>query len=303
MMNAKVAVVVLNYRNAQDTIECLESILNSSYNDFIVYVVDNASPDNSMHTMQQWAQSKQIAFLSCQESEKDHTRDLSKYALVFIQTQDNGGYAAGNNVGIKFALNDAVFQYIWILNNDTVVPKDTLQNVLDFATKTASDLTGIPLFEQSTQRLQAYCGHIDKYTGKSSYVTDKRQIGDPLNYIHGASMFIKTDTFSKIGLLPEEYFLYYEEVDFCFNARKHGLKIGIAEKSKVYHKEKGAQYSQNSDIDILKLTNRIIFYKKYFSCYFGLYIGVGISLLYKVLTGRALLAMRTVQYLLRDVKK
>jgi hypothetical protein len=96
----------------------------------------------------------------------------------------------------------------------------------------------------------------------------------------------------KIGLMPEEYFLYYEETDYCFNATSHGFKLGIAIESIVYHKEGGSTGADKDPnkksefADVLSLKNRIKFHRKYLGGGIGLWSGMMIAFLNRVKRGQ-----------------
>jgi len=274
MIYPKVYIVLLNYNGWVDTIECLESVLRNDYPNYQVIVVDNNSPDNSMEYLKAWAEERldvwvnpdnplrnlsfppvpkpiPYVYYTREEAEKGGNLEIeeelknkmskditSKYTLVFIQSGGNLGFAGGNNVGIRYALAKGDFEYIWLLNNDTVVRKDSLIKLVEFAEKNNIGISGsILMYYDSPNIVQAYGGHINKFLGTSHRILKKEQIKDKLNYIAGASFLINRRVIEKIGLLPEDYFLYYEETDYCFNASKNDFSLGVALDSVVYHKE------------------------------------------------------------------
>jgi len=162
MKNPKVYIIILNYNNWADTIECLESVLRNDYPNYQVIVVDNNSSNNSMEYIKAWAEGKldvwvnpkhPLRYLSFPPVKKPipyvhYTREeaenggnkfledklkenlpegiTTKYPMIFIQTGENLGFAGGNNVGIRYAFSKNDFEYIWFLNNDTVIEKDAL---------------------------------------------------------------------------------------------------------------------------------------------------------------------------------
>ena len=163
----KVYVLILNYNGWKDTIECLESILRNNYLCYQLIVIDNNSPNNSLRYIKAWAKGKMDIWIkpdnqlrdlsyppvpkplpyvqySREEAEKGgnpilelktkrSTNAALKYPLIFIQSGDNLGFAAGNNVGLRYALSINDFDYIWLLNNDTVVDKDALFQLIQKA--------------------------------------------------------------------------------------------------------------------------------------------------------------------------
>ena len=314
-MNKKVYIVLLNYNGWQDTIECLESVLKSDYTNYQIIVIDNDSPNNSMDYIIKWAEEKQevvyneasqLKHLSQPLEEKplDYVYYTKKEALfgedknqennlnnpiVFIQSGENGGFAAGNNIGIKYVLKKDDFSYIWLLNNDTVIEKDSLSKLIEYASKSNIGITGSVLkYYFDSKRVQAYGGTINNFFGTSKHILNVDDIQKKLDYVVGASFLINKRVINTLGLMPEEYFLYYEETDYCYEAQKKGFKLGISLQSIVYHKE-GSSTKTSKDskvvsefIDILTINNRIKFHKKYLGGGIGLWIGIFITLFNRV---------------------
>ncbi len=307
MNDKKIYIIILNYNGWKDTIECLESVLKSDCSNYQVIVVDNDSPNNSMDYIINWAEGKQevvydedsqLKYLSQPFEPKPieyiyYTKDEAlkggdknrestlNNPLIFIQAGENGGFAAGNNIGIKYALAKDDFDYVWLLNNDTVIKPDTLSNLVAYATENNVGITGSTLmYYDAPEKLQAYGGTINKFFGTGKHILNSEDIEKKLDYVVGASFLIDRKVVEKIGLLPEEYFLYYEETDYCFNARNNGFSLGIALESLVYHKEGGStgandDYKQRSEfVDMLVIKNRLIFHKKYLKNNFYLSLGI-----------------------------
>ncbi|PJG83508.1 glycosyltransferase family 2 protein [Caviibacterium pharyngocola] len=302
----KIYIVILNYNTWKDTIECLESVLKSEYENYQIIVVDNKSPNNSMKFLLEWATGNVLAecqnkllynlsnphiskpieykFYAEDDLYNDSALDLTK-KVTFIQSNKNDGFASGNNLAIKFIQKESDFDYIWLLNNDTVIKFDSLSNLVSYADCHNIGICGSSLmYYHAPEKVQAYGGTVNKFFGTSSHILDRNLIEQELDYIVGASFLISKDVINSIGLLPEDYFLYYEETDYCFNAKKHDFKLGIALNSTVYHKEGGTTgASQNPNeksefSDILTFRNRVKFHKKYLGGGVGLWIGSAITI-------------------------
>jgi len=153
---SKVYIIILNYNGWKDTIECLESVLKNDYKNYQIIVVDNNSPNNSMDYIINWADGKQevvydensqLKYLSQPFEPKpldyvfytkeealsggDREKEVKlNNPIIFIQAGENGGFAAGNNIGIKYALAKDDFEYVWLLNNDTVIKTNSLSNMV-----------------------------------------------------------------------------------------------------------------------------------------------------------------------------
>jgi len=306
-MTKKVYIILLNYNGWKDTIECLESVLKNDYENYQIIVVDNDSPNNSMKYIKAWAEGKQevvydensqlkhlsqpfvskpleYVFYTKNEAlnggDKDKESKLNN-PIIFIQAGENGGFAAGNNIGIKYALEKDDFEYIWLLNNDTVIEKNSLSSLEEYATENDFGISGSALmYYHNPKEVQAYGGTVNKFFGTGSHILQASEIEKKLDYVVGASFLIDKKVIDKIGLLPEEYFLYYEETDYCFNARSNGFKLGIVVDSVVYHKEGAKNKGKNtlfSDKYLFK--NRLKFARKYLNNISYVHIGIVLSLI------------------------
>ena len=321
----KVYIVVLNYNNWEDTLACAESILSNACENYRLVIVDNASTDNSMEYILKWAegrleswtppshplhdfsfppQKKPLDFTLCQEDDidcKSHTREK----IILIQAKENRGYSAGNNIGIKFAKLQNDYAYIWILNNDTVIARDALRHLIAFAKKNNRiGLIGTTLlFYDFPDKIQAFGASFNPFLAVQKHFLahqtysktlvesfDQKQ----LDYIIGASMFMTKQCIEKTGLMPEEYFLYFEEVDIATSCKKNGLDFAICTDAIVYHKESASidQLDQkiSSFSDFYAIRNRLILTRKYHryflpSVYFGLLMSMLLRLLRKDKSG------------------
>lgn len=303
-MSSKVYIVILNYNGWQDTIECLESVLKSDYKNYQIIVVDNDSPDDSMEYLIKWAEGKLDLWLpdsnplkclsfplrekpldyvlynkkeALEGGDREKERKLKNH-IVFIHAGENRGFSAGNNVGIKYALAKNDFEYIWLLNNDTVIEKNTLKNLVNYANQNKTGISGSVLkYYNEPDKIQAYGGKINRFLGTGRHIIRKDEV-KTIDYVVGASMLIHRNVIEKAGLLPEDYFLYYEDVDYCFNAKRNGFKLGTALYNPVYHKEGSSTKKHSEFVDCLYLKNKIKFHKKYINNSLGLIITVIISL-------------------------
>lgn len=214
-----VMLVVLNWNGRDDTLRCLSSIKNLTYSNYSVVVVDNGSSDNSVSAI------------------GDSFPDLR-----IIETGKNLGYAGGNNVGIKHALNNGA-DYILVLNNDTVVESSLLDSLV-----TASEVLPKPAIIGSAIY---YLNDPDVlwYRG-GRWDSSKRKLihegyGHPLDnksptirevdYVTGCALFAHRSIFEALGGFDESYFLTYEETDFCYRARSIGYRSFVTTRAKLWH--------------------------------------------------------------------
>ncbi len=241
-----IAVVILNYNNHKDTITCVTSVLSSVQTARWIFVVDNASTDDSLSQIQAWAQeSDQPYTLLSSQQECPHAPDSR---LIIFSSTENKGYAAGNNHGIGLALQwgaDAV----WILNNDTVVEKEALGAMQErLFSASRPGLCGSIVQYVDTGLVQCLGGgKTQPWTGLSQLFGHKlplvdalqyteRQVEQNINFIYGASVMASREFIQTVGLMDERYFLYCEEQDWAY-AAKGRFDLVYASKAHVHHKE------------------------------------------------------------------
>lgn len=225
-MIPRVAVVILNWNGWRDTIECLESVARSDYQDFFVAVCDNASTDSSAAQFRDWITAR------------------ADPRIRFLQNGANLGFAGGNNVGMRFALEQGA-DYIWILNNDTVVETTAIRKMVDFMERQPSvGICGATLKEYSPpHHIQTLGGYrYSKWCARCTPVLSRFRRVD---YVAGASMFVRRSFVSSVGLMDEGYFLYFEEIDWITRGRQH-FRLGVCPEAVVFHKEGGTIGSGSS---------------------------------------------------------
>lgn len=300
----KVYILILTWNNWRDTIECLESVFQSSYPNFQVICVDNASNDDSEQRIREWAEGNRVvesSFLkfdaACKpipvviydrrtaegggvpERESGLTSLSRHYPLILIQSGGNEGYAGGNNVAIRYVISKGDGSYLWILNNDTVVDKDALSAmVTEFEERAEIGMAGSKLlYYDKTHVLQAAGGcMITPWIGNTQFIgnnqVDSAKWDSPLtpDYICGASILVRKEAIETIGLMEESYFLYWEDADWGVRARRKGYKLLYCPKSKVWHKEGGTSGGINPLTDYYWTRNGLAFTKKFYPAFLPL---------------------------------
>lgn len=264
----KVYIIVLNYKNYNDTIECLESLLKLRYANKEIIVVDNASPNDSGKYLEEWVSKNK------------------EQPIQFILNNINLGYAGGNNTGIRRALQDSNMRFVWILNNDTIVDENALDALVQkMGENPRIGVCGSKLiYNWDKNRIQGYGGIYNKWLGTVGTIKNENEIYK-IDYVIGASMLIRREVLTSIGLLGEDYFLFFEELDYAQRIKGKFL-VACACDSVVFHKEGasiGAQAGnpqKNSYIsDYYTIRNRILITEKYFpyclpTVYLGLFIAI-----------------------------
>ena len=265
MTDNKVAIVILNWNGFEDTIACLESLLQLETGGIGIFVCDNASTDGSIAKIRQWSASGLAAGNARRADEGRPVfrfRDLAdrpwtgEDALPFpdggpdvitlIDTGRNGGFAMGNNVGLRHALAEG-FDYFWLLNNDTEVEPDAVTWQLRRMQEDSSiGMCGATLVYSGQRDLvQHWAGssfNVLKGRGdalgahhKRTEPIDRDAVEQALGYVSGAAMFVSRAFLDQVGLMAEDYFLYWEELDWAARA-KGRFRLGYAPETIVYHK-------------------------------------------------------------------
>ena len=228
----KAYIVIVNWNRPHDTIECINSVKSINYNNYNIVIVDNGSNDNSPDII-------------------NNMHD----DVILIKNKENLGFAGGNNVGIRFALDNGA-EYIWLLNNDTVVHQNALTAMVDLGERIPeSGILGSKIYYYDKPELIWYAGATINWRKVVSWHTGINQVDQPqycvineVDRVTGCSMLVKRDFCERIGLMDEKLFLYVEEVDWCVRAKKAGYKILYVPESKVYHK---ISSSTGEDFDII----------------------------------------------------
>ena len=298
----QVAIVVLNWNGWKDTIECLDSIFRSSYPNFQVIVCDNASTDDSISNILSWAKGErkfilpemspirnkpgseiipEKVFLS-DPKENWSTSNNTKRELFIVPIKTNKGYAGGNNIGIKMARSNKEIDYVWLLNNDTVVAPPALAELVIRARKNRNiGICGSTIrYYDEPDFIQTLGGcTYNKWIASSKYITPNQMdsnldelrstVEERMRMVLGASMFVSMEFINEVGLLSEDYFLFAEEIDWSTRA-ENIFPLGFAPRSVIYHKKgKSTGSSKNpkertSITDYYNIRSRLIFTQKYY---------------------------------------
>jgi len=239
-MSRKVAVIILNWNGWADTLDCLISLESSVRQGLArIIVVDNASTDGSTIRIRRWLQSESRESLEIAELELTEAARGPSTAppYVLVHARRNGGYAAGNNIGIQLALGLPDTEYVFVLNNDATVEPECIARLIAWAERDpARAIVGSTLIEDHGQRRIAGGNNYNVLltTTKPAIVFDGSRESH-MDYVAGAAQFIRAAVLRQVGLLSEEYFLYFEELDLTRRVTRAGFTITWCPESIVYH--------------------------------------------------------------------
>ncbi len=264
----RVYIIILNWNGWQDTIECLESVFRLDYPDFRVIVCDNDSRDGSLEYIKSWAEgkiradvaadnplrhltfppvAKPVIYAEYDRGQAEAGNGDGSASMVLIHIGANLGFAGGNNVGMRYALARNDFAYVWLLNNDTVIEPDALAHMVQrMEEKPDAGMCGslTPFYNNPGIIWTAGGGTLSTWLAKSvnidygkpvTEVSPREKVESRMNYLAGASMLVSADFLRFVGLMSEDYFLYFEEPDWYMRG-KHRFSLAYADKAIVYHK-------------------------------------------------------------------
>ncbi|MDH4135795.1 MAG: glycosyltransferase family 2 protein [Anaerolineae bacterium] len=215
-----VTIIVLNWNGLADTLECLESLAGLDYPTYEVVVVDNDSTDGSVEAIR--ARFPQV---------------------TLIENGENLGFAGGNNVGMCYAMDQGT-DYVLLLNNDTIVDPEFLTTLVKAAESDPSIGIVSPILYYYDEPHTIWCAgaSIDWRRG----VTHRLRAEEPddgqderiheVDFVSGCALLAKSSVVKDTGLMDHEFFLYYEEADWCVRARAQGYRIVFVRAAKVWHK-------------------------------------------------------------------
>lgn len=244
-MPPKVFIIILNWNAWPDTLECLASLKNNDYPNYQVVIVDNGSKERP---------------------------SAPGPEVKMIYNQTNLGFSKGNNVGIRYALEQGA-DYILLLNDDTIVDKSFLTKLVEAGESNKEfGLIGPKIyFYDQKNRIWSAGGKVNWLYNKGEMrgfnEIDEGQHDSPAiqetEYLTACSVLAKRQVIEKIGLLSEDYFLYYEDTDWSLRARRAGFKCVFVPGAKIWHK--GSKSSVEGSVSYIyyHVRNGLIFAQKF----------------------------------------
>lgn len=304
----RVYIIIVNWNGWKDTIECLESLMLLEYHDFRVVVCDNGSQDDSVRKLREWGQrSSGLApaawqVLSRESAEKAGGNPDVRVTLV--TNCANLGFAGGTNVGLRYALACGDANFCWLLNNDTVADNQALAEMVQrLNDKPDACMCGSTVREYGDRsKIQALGGaryykwlgvawHIGR-TIRGDILPDPVLVERKMDYVVGSSLLVRSAYLQEVGLMAEEYFLYFEEIDWVTRGRGR-YRLAYAPKSIVYHKVGASIGTATNPLhksytcDYYTLRNRLLFSRRYYPYVLpGIYACLVCELLVRLFVGR-----------------
>jgi GT2 family glycosyltransferase len=242
-----VSTILLNYKARQDTLDCLASLSHLTYADVHIIVLDNHSGDGLEEAVR------------------------ADYPQVdFIQTGANLGFTGGNNIGIRKALERGA-DYILLLNNDTIVAPDFLNEMIRVmdADPTIGIAGPMIYYYANPDQIWSAGGAIDWRSGTTRMIglneMDKSQFGSTpfqVDFVSGCALLARRSLWEKSGLLDDQFFMYYEETEWCVRAQTGGNRAVLIPDAMIWHKISIQDRAVSPRTYYYMTRNRFLFLKK-----------------------------------------
>ncbi len=285
---AAVAIVLVNYRDARDTLECLDSLLALQYPAFEIFVVDNDSRDDSLDELARWCERPQrVASWQSLPGVGSHVLEANAVAVAhrriaagheapatpvlrggvtLVASEQNLGFAGGCNLGIVAA--GGRFDYLWLLNTDTVVRRDALSELIGRAlADPGTGLIGATVrYYDRPEQVQALAGAavsarglvFERLGDRETFpqgLPERTAVEKRLAFILGASMLVSRAFCDGVGPMQEDYFLYFEEYDWALRGGDRWT-LGWAPGAEVFHKGGGSSTRSSAHTFSMQLRYR-----------------------------------------------
>lgn len=234
------SIITVNYNGIEDTCQMINSLKQYLTLSYEIIVVDNASSINEASLIK-----REFPDIKC------------------IRSNKNLGFAGGNNLG----MSEAKGKYILLLNNDTYIKDDSLSNLVTFLNLNPTVGAASPKIKFADSNIIQFAGYtpLSKITLRNKLIGFGEEDQDQYNkacrspFLHGAAMILRREVIKQAGLMPEIYFLYYEELDWCEQIKKYKFELWYEPQAEIYHKE-SRSVGQVSPLRCFYLTrNRLLF--------------------------------------------
>jgi GT2 family glycosyltransferase len=241
-----VVIIVLNWNGKHDTLACLESLEQLSYPNLQVLVMDNGSSDDSVAVIRACFPHRSL-----------------------LEIGENLGFAGGNNVGLRYALEQGA-DYALLLNNDTIVALDFVDCLVQAVESDPSiGIAGPTIYyHEQADLLWSAGGAVDWRRGQTRMLDlntpDTGQLGiapRAVDFVTGCALLVRRAVIEQVGMLDERFFVYYEETEWCTRARQAGFKIVHVPRSKIWHKIPLDARDSSPTVHYYMTRNRLLFLK------------------------------------------
>ena len=252
-MNAdkKIAVIIINWKKYDLTLNCIDSVLKSSYKNFKIILIDN-------------------------EAQNSFPDKINKSEQIkIIKNENNEGFSKANNQGIKYSIKHG-FDYVLLLNNDTLIKNDLIDSLIQQSSTLNQKIIQPLILNYDGSKIWNAGGKINNFFGtfqileKGKGFKNFKRNRTYTDWFTGCCVLIKVEIFNHVGYFDERFFAYYEDVDFSIRLKKMGYSIALMTNSYLQHYESASSKSMNKIegnlspyIHYLNIRNHILLLKKH----------------------------------------
>lgn len=237
--------ILVNYNGSEDTLECVQSVLDADGENINILIVDN----NSLHD-------KSMVDL----------KSIIKDNIILLELEENLGFGVANNIGAQYAIEHGA-DYLLLLNNDTVVDAGFFVELCKHADEKTIVVPSIYYFFEK-DRLWYAGGKISKWKGTSVHYTTPHQAGY-VDFATGCCLLLHKNIIIKHNLFDSKYFMYYEDTDFSIKMILEGIKISYQPTAKVWHKIGNSSQKISGLQEYYINRNRMYLMRKYNAFFVG----------------------------------
>jgi len=253
-----VSIIILNWNGWQDTVECLESIFKLTYERFNVILIDNASSDDSLNQVESWSNGysnqdiktkyseivlplvkKPIRIIDYSEQEfaSGTDFDIENKSILLVKNVTNFGFALANNQGIDIAERVFNSQYYFLLNNDTVIEKSAVTDLVTIMTKNNDiQVSQSTIYSYNDNKIVNAGGKIFFWGQTKHFKSIQDDEVRKISFVNGCALFVRASVIKDFGKLSDKFFHGEEDFEFSMRMNKHRLKMVCSGGSRVYHK-------------------------------------------------------------------
>ena len=252
-MNAdkKIAIIIINWKKYDLTLNCIDSVLKSSYKNFKIILIDNEA----------------------QNSFPDEINKSEK--IQIIKNQNNEGFSKANNQGIKYSIKHG-FDYVLLLNNDTLIKNDLIDSLIQQSSTLNQKIIQPLILNYDGTKIWNAGGKINNFFGtfetlkKGKSFKNFKSDKNLTEWFTGCCVLIKLEIFNHVGYFDERFFAYYEDVDYSIRLKKMGYSIALMTNSYLQHYESASSKSMKKIegnlspyVHYLNIRNHILLLKKH----------------------------------------
>ena len=252
-MNAdkKIAVIIINWKKYDLTLNCIDSVLKSSYKNFKIILIDN-------------------------EAQNSFPDEINKSEQIkIIKNENNEGFSKANNQGIRYSIKNG-FDYVLLLNNDTLIKNDLIFSLVQQSSTLNQKIIQPLILNYDGTKIWNAGGKINNFFGtfetlkKGKSYKNFKSDKNLTEWFTGCCVLIKLEIFNHVGYFDERFFAYYEDVDYSIRLKKMGYSIALMTNSYLQHYESASSKSLNKIegnlspyVHYLNIRNHILLLKKH----------------------------------------